>query len=68
MHHYNHIDLILKLVLNLICPFVLYITREGSFISTQLFVLNLDGSLGVFPKDLIFFDITLFNILNLDHQ
>ena len=43
IHHYNHINLVFNLVLNLIWLLVIYVPRESSFIFTQFFYLNLDG-------------------------
>ena len=38
---------------------MLYVPRASSFISTQFFVLNLDGWFGVLSNKLIIFDIPL---------
>ena len=48
-------------VLNLIWPLVLYVPRASSFISTQLFVLKLDGWFGVLPTNLSFSEISFLH-------
>ena len=62
-------DLKIK-VLSLIGLLVLYVPRESSFISTQLFVLNLVGWFGVLSKKFIIFRYSSFILLKLilDYQ
>ena len=59
MHRYNHINLTFKAqkleVLNLIWLSLLYVPRDSSFISTQFFVLNLDGWFGLLSNKFTLF-------------
>ena len=62
MHHYNHINLTIIEVLNLIQLLASYIPRDLSFVSTQFLVLNLDGWFGVLPiKINVLIDIPLLH-------
>ena len=73
MHRYNHINVNLTLNLsnlskksNLIISFILYFNRDSSFISTQIFVLNLAGWFGVLANKFIIFDIpSLYHYINI---
>ena len=53
-------------VLNLIVLFLLYVPRASSFISTQLFILNLDGWFGVLSRTFII-NIILYFYINLSY-
>ena len=53
-------DLNIK-VLNRMSPLALYVSCDSSFISTQFFVLNLDGWFVVWSKKLLFFEILLLS-------